>query len=116
MQKVELSPSLGQEIDYLHLKDFLKYECELYLKQLLTPPQCKIIVAYCTLNHRLAIETTEWSTVPISGDNRLCHFFLYNVVENEAHFVLECPLNNPIRDKFQSLFENEILGILKSFF
>ena len=34
--------------DYLHLEDFLKYECELYLKQPLTPPQCKIIVSYCT--------------------------------------------------------------------
>ena len=29
---------LGKELDYLHLKDFLKYECELYLKQPLTPP------------------------------------------------------------------------------
>ena len=26
-------------------------------------------------------------------------FFSYNVVENEAHFVLECPLYNSIRDK-----------------
>ena len=30
------------KLDYLHLKEFLKYECELYLKQPLTPPQCKI--------------------------------------------------------------------------
>ena len=25
---------------------------------------------------------------------------LYNVVVNEAQFVLECPLYNPIREKF----------------
>jgi len=24
---------LGKKLDYLHLRDFLKYECELYLKQ-----------------------------------------------------------------------------------
>ena len=47
----------GKKRDYLHLKDFLKYECELYLKQpLMTPPQRKIIVAHWTSNHRLAIE------------------------------------------------------------
>jgi hypothetical protein len=47
---------LGTNLVYLHLEDFLKYECELYSKQPLTQPQHKIIVAYCTLNHRLAIE------------------------------------------------------------
>ena len=73
-------------------------------------------VAYHTSNHRLAIEIGRWSTIPISRDNRLCHFCSYNVVENEAHFVLECPLYNSIRDKFQSLFENVVLGSLKSFF
>ena len=61
--------------------DILKYECELYLKQPLTPPQHKIIVAYRTLNHRLAIEIGWSSTIPISRDNILCHFCSYNVVE-----------------------------------
>ena len=41
----------------IHLKDFLKYNCELYLKQALTPPQHKIIVAYHTSNRRLVVET-----------------------------------------------------------
>ena len=30
--------------------------------------------------------------------------------------MLECTLNNPIRDKFLSLFENVVLGSLKPFF
>ena len=55
---------------------FLKCKFELYLKQPLTPPQCKIIIAYKTSNHRLAIETKRWSTIPISRDNKLCHFVL----------------------------------------
>ena len=99
-----------------HLKDFLKYECELYLKQPLTPPQRNIIVTYCTLNYRLAIEIGWWSIIPISRDNRLCHFCSYSAVENDAHFVLGCPVHNPIRDKFPSLFANAVLGSLKSFF
>ena len=28
---------MGEKLDYLHLKDFLKYKCKLYLKQPLTP-------------------------------------------------------------------------------
>ena len=47
--------------NYLHLKDFLKYRCELYLKQPLTPPQRKIIVAYRTSNHRLTLDGGELS-------------------------------------------------------
>ena len=71
-------------------RNFLKYECELYLKQSLTPPQRKIIIiAYCTLNHRLANEIGRWSTIPVSNGTKLCHFCSYNAVENEAHSVLE---------------------------
>ena len=51
----------------------------------------------------------------MSRDNRLCHFCSYNAIDNEAHFVLECPLYNLAKDKFPSLFENVILGSLKSF-
>ena len=40
----------------------------------------------------------------------------YNAVENKARFVLECPLYNPIRDKFMSLFENVVPRSLKYFF
>ena len=39
-----------------------------------------------------------------------------DVVENEAHFLLECPLYNSIRDKFPSLSKKIIPGSLKSFF
>jgi hypothetical protein len=56
------------------------------------------------------VDSLDKLTIPISRDNRLCHFSFYNVIENEAHFVLECPLYNPIRDKLPSLFENVILG------
>ena len=116
-QKVELlSISHKRNLDSLHLKDFLKYECEMYVKQPLTPPQRKIIGAYCTSNHRLAIEMGRWTTIPISRDDRLCHFGSFTIVIKEAHFVLECTLYSLIGDKFPSLIENAILGSLESFF
>lgn len=54
------------------------------------------------------------STIPIPKDIRICHF--YNVVENEAHFVLKCPLYNSVGDRFSSIFQDVVLDNLKSFF
>ena len=66
----KIAPHIVFAISYTqrirNLKDFLKYKCELYLKQ----SQCKIIAAYHTSNHRLAIETRQWSTIPTSRDIR----------------------------------------------
>ena len=73
-------------------RTFLNYRCKLYFKLLSTPPQHKIIVAYYTSDHRLAIESGCWSTIPVPRDNILCHFFSYNFNENKAQFVLGCPL------------------------
>ena len=64
----------------------------------------------------LPLKIGRRSTLPTSRDNRLCHFCSYNKVENEVDFVSECPLFNPVRDHFSSLFENVVLGSLKSFF
>ena len=77
--------------------------------------QRTMVVAYYTLNHRLVIETGQWSTIPIPWDKVLCHFCSNNVTQNDANFVLECPLYNSITDKFPSLHENVVLGSLKSF-
>ena len=79
------------------------------------PSQCKIIVAYCTSNHRFAIEIEQWMNNSITRDTRQCHFCSYNAIENEAHFVLECPLYKPIKDKFPLLFKNVVMGSLQAF-
>jgi hypothetical protein len=75
-------------LDYFHLKDFLKYSCELYLKQPLTPPQWKTIVAYCTLNHRLAIEIGRWTTIPISRYNKLMSFWFLSCSYKRGTFCV----------------------------
>ena len=53
--------------------------------------------------------------LPLSH-TRLWHFCSYNIAGNEAHFVLECPPHNLVRDKFPSLFKNVVLESLNSFF
>ena len=59
------------------------------MKQPLTPPKYKIIDTHRTSNHNLAIGSGQWLTIPISRDTRLCHFYSYDVVENEPHFVVK---------------------------
>ena len=68
-----------KKIDYLHLKEFLIYECDLtYLKQPLTPPQCKIFVIFAYRPQIIAfIETEQRSTIPmISRVNSIATFAL----------------------------------------
>ena len=104
----------GKKLDYLHLFSPMMWS-EAYLKQPLIPPQRKIVVAYCTSNHTLAITIGRWLTIPIPRENILCHLCSYNVAENEFHFMLKCPLYTSIRIRFPSLFQNVVLGSLKSF-
>lgn len=68
-----------------------------------TTPQRKNIVGYRTPNHRLVIEIGDrgWLSLPLEKIVYATCALIYNVVENEAHFVSECPLHNSIRDKFQ---------------
>ena len=86
----------GTKLDYLHLKDFLKYKCEFYLKHPLTAPQRKIIIAYHTLNHRLAIEIERWTIIPISRDTRLWHFRSYNALEIMRILCWSVPYTTPL--------------------
>lgn len=72
----------------------------------LPPSQRNVVATYGTWNHRLAIGIGRWLT--ISRDNRSCHFCSHYVVETGEHFMLKCPLCNPLEDKFQSLFENVV--------
>ena len=60
------------------------------------------------------IDVRQCLTIPFSRDNRVCHFFSYNVVENEAYFVFGCHLYNSITSKFQSFFKNVVLDSHKS--
>ena len=80
----------GKELVYLHLKDFLKYECELYLKQALTQPLRKIIVAYCILNHRLAIKIGHESNFPISRLSSLLSRLWYCLIQLEVIIHTDC--------------------------
>lgn len=74
---------IGELVPYDFPLTFLNYERESYLNQPLTTTPTQNFTAYRTSKHRITIETSRWSTIPISGDSRLCQLCCNNVVENE---------------------------------
>lgn len=47
VKECKFSHLMGKKLYCLHRNDFLNFECELYLKKLMTPTQRKIIIVYC---------------------------------------------------------------------
>ena len=100
----------------IHLKDFLNMDVNCTWSNHLLQHNARSFLPTAPWNNRLAIEIGWWMIIHILRTTRLCHFCSYNTIENEANFMLECPMYNPIRDKFPSLFENVVPRSMKSFF
>ena len=75
-----LSISRGKQLDYLHLKDFLKHKCELYLNTTIRQDHC------CFTAPRIIDFPLRHDDGQLSLEIILA---LINVVKNEAHLVPE---------------------------
>ena len=101
-----------KKLDYLHLKDFLKYECDLNLKQPLTPPHRNIIGAYGISNHRLAIEIGWWSSDHVSRDNAT--FALTMQLKTRHTLCWNVPYITPLEISFCHYMRMQYQGALGS--
>jgi hypothetical protein len=64
----------------------------------------KISIAKIRTNsHELHSETGHWSIPKTSWDERLCHLCDTKKVEDEKHFLLDCPAYTHIRSHFQNI-------------
>ena len=102
---------MRRNLDQLHVKNFLDYECESCLQQPLTPPQCRIINSYRTQIIHWPLKMNGSQPSQSLGIKIDANHVPKMQLENEARIVLECPLYN-----IPSLFQNAILDSLKSFF
>ena len=84
---------MRKKSNYLHVKDILIYECELYLKQPLTPHQRKIIDAYRTLDMDLPLKLDGgWLSLYLDIiDNATFSLIMYLKIRHT--FVLEISFN-----------------------
>jgi hypothetical protein len=64
----------------------------------------KIIIAKIRTNsHELHSETGHWSVPKTPWDETVCHHCDTKKVENENHFLLDCPTYTHIRSHFQNI-------------
>lgn len=81
------------------LKDYLKYNLKKSDRLWLT----KIRISA----HPLAIETGRYSRPKIPNNNRTCKFCT-KTVEDEVHFILNCPYYKSLREKFKIFNDSEV--------
>ena len=73
-------------------------------------PSRKSLVRLRISSHELWIETGRYDKIP--RDERLCSLCNCNKIEDETHFLLDCPSYSSIRDRFFSKIEPKILFLL----
>jgi hypothetical protein len=57
-----------------------------------------------TNSHELHSETRCWTTPKTPWDERICHLCDTKQVEDEKHFLLDCPTYTHIRSQFKNIF------------
>jgi len=67
----------------------------------------KSLVKLRISSHKLRIETGRYDKIP--RDDRLCSLCNCNKIEDEAHFLLDCPSYSSIRDRFFFIIELKII-------
>lgn len=76
-----------------------------YLTEVQSNPIRTLLARFRTGSHNLEVETGRWAQV--LRENRKCKCCNLDHVEDEMHFVFDCPLYSTIRDEFRKeLFEN----------
>ena len=83
---------------YKDLMSELDYRCHAWYLENIDRDKVNTITRFRLRNHRLSIEVPvgDWIHVPV--ENRACYSCM--VVEDEAHFVYECPRYADLRAQY----------------
>ena len=65
-----------------------------------------------TNSHELHSEIGRWSIPKMPWDERVCHLCDTKKVEDEKHFILDCPAYTHIRSHFQNIDHTTIPNLL----
>ena len=95
--KVLLNNQTGTLRFYKTVKQ--EFEKEKYLDNLTCFHLRKIVTKFRCSDHRLEIQRGRQGRVRIDPENRICQICRENV-ENETHFLAECPLYTTLRSKY----------------
>ena len=100
----------GKKIDNLLSREL----SQVWMQNVITH-QVVIVVCYIS-NCRFAIEIGVWQAIhSLEIKDHVAFALSYNVVENEAPFVMDCLLYNFIIDRLFPLFHDVVMSNLESF-
>lgn len=86
-------------------KFFGDFELQRYLKLNISKDLRRMLTKLRISAHSLAIETGRYGTTKIPADQRFCKFCPTNV-EDEVHFLFQCPQCNLLRNEYDIPFIN----------
>ena len=95
----------SQKLNF-YFKIKTNYSPSAYLDLTRKNPSRKTLVKLRISSHKLRIETGKYDNIP--RDERLCNLCNCNRIEDETHFLLDCPSFSSIRDMFFSKLEPKI--------
>ena len=84
-------------------KIYTKFELQNYLTYNINKHICSLLTKFRLSAHSLAIETGRYCKPITPANERFCKA-CKDKVEDEHHFLIDCPLYNSVRDKFFTLF------------
>ena len=91
------------EIIYYRLMKVNYTNPEKYLTTIQNPAIRRALTKFRISNYQLAIELGRFKRPPQTVSERICPMCHLNVVEDEIHFVLICPLYNVLREPLLKL-------------
>lgn len=75
-----------------------------YLKLLPPSPALFALIKFRLGAHTLRVETDRWLVPKPPRESRICHFCSMQAVEDEQHFLFDCPFYSIIRGQHFALF------------
>ena len=81
-------------------------DCSTYLDLTRKDPLRKTLVKLRISCHKLRIETGRYDNIP--RNERICNFCNCNKIEDETHFLLDCPAYSQVRGIFFSKIESKL--------
>ena len=86
---------------------------KVYLTKPLTFSQRRSLARLRLGSLRLRIETGRYERPQKAGEERICQQCTLDIVESEAHFVLECPKYDNLRSNLLDQISNEFFNLDK---
>lgn len=113
-EKLWCKDDLGVKRKLRYYKEIINpnLEDQTYLSTLRSSKKKINIVKIRTNSHELHSENGRWTTPKTPWAERICHLCSSMSIEDENHFLLECPAYTHIRSQFHNLCSSSDLANL----